>query len=104
MFFLRDDRIEFESHCKFLGVLIDESLRFGKHIEHVSGKFKKNTGISFRIRDLIPMDVRSTSIMPSFSLIYLIMWLTKGETSDSLIKPIIIQQKRIIRTIFNSSR
>ena len=33
--FLRDDRIELESHCKFLGVFIDEGLNIGIYVEHV---------------------------------------------------------------------
>ena len=56
--FLGDDKIELESYCKFLGVFVDESLNFGKHVEHVLGKISKNTGILFRIRDSLPMDAR----------------------------------------------
>ena len=57
-FFLGDDRIELESHCKFFGVFVDESLYFGKNVEYVSGKFSKNTGILYRIIDSLPMDAR----------------------------------------------
>ena len=101
---LGNNPLEIKSHCKFLGVILDENLQFSKHIEHVLVKLSKSSGILYRIRDSLPITAR-LNYYYAFIYPYLtynvIVW---GGSSAVHIKPIITQHKRIIRTICNSQR
>ena len=44
--------------CKYLGVYLDRKMNFSKHIEHVTKKVSRHTGILYRIRDYLPMKAR----------------------------------------------
>ena len=97
--YLNNIPISFSNNCKFLGTIIDEKLNFKNHIQCVLGKISRNTGVLYRIRDLLPTEVR---IKFYLSLVYpylsygITVW---GGTAQTHLQPLIIQQKRTIRTI-----
>ena len=101
---LQNDFIEFKNECNFLGTLLDNKLNFSGHINRVLNKLSKSTGILYKIRDMLPMQAR---INFYYSMIYpyltynIIVW---GNTHKIHIQPLIIQHKRIIRTLCNSDR
>ena len=59
--------IEFQSECKFLGVYLDDRLKFNHHIEFIRKKISKNIGVLYRIRDCVPHRVLKNLY---YSLIY----------------------------------
>ena len=89
--------------CKYLGVHLDNKLKFKDHINHINGKISRHTGILYRIRDKLPMKTRLdyyyAFIYPYLSY-NIIMW---GGTFDTHLLPLITQHNRIIRTITNAS-
>ena len=42
---------------KYLGLLIDEKLKWTDHIEHVYNKIIKYIGIFYKIRNKLPFDI-----------------------------------------------
>ena len=43
-------------HCvTFLGLMLDDKMKFDKHIQYICGKISKSIGILFRIRSLVPI-------------------------------------------------
>ena len=96
---MKGQNLEFVDFTKFLGITIDSNLKFDKHIEDICRKVSKSLGIIYRIRDYIPY----TSLRNLyFNLIhpYLIYCLPIfGATYDNHLQPLIILQKRAVRTI-----
>ena len=102
-FQLRGTCLDTNSHCKFLGVLLDEKLSFQQHISQVVSKTARNGGILFRIRGSLNAQA-CLNFYFSFILPYLsyniLVW---GSTTKNHLNPLILQQKRIIRTMTNST-
>ena len=86
-----------------MGVHIDNKLSFLKHINYLSGKISRSTGIFYRIRRFLPLKAR---IQFYYCFIYpylsycVIVW---GATFPTHLTNIIVQQKRIIRLIGDRS-
>ena len=97
--FLNGQCLEFVHFTKFLGVTIDDKLKYVKHVEEICCKVSKSLGIIYRIRDFIPNSCLRNLY---FNLIhpYMIYCLPIfGATYDNHLQPLILLQKRAIRTI-----
>ena len=96
---LNGNHVKFVNHARFLGVIIDDKFKYNKHICDVVGKIAKHAGILYKIKGNLPLFVR-LSYYNAFVLPYLsyniIHW---GGTNETHLKPLIVIQKRIIRTI-----
>ena len=46
-----------KTHGKFLGVYLDEELTFREHIQYVSNKVSKLTGLMYKLKQFFPCDV-----------------------------------------------
>ena len=44
-------------NSKFLGLHLDEAIKFNKHIEHISCKISKSIGILNRVKFIFPSDI-----------------------------------------------
>ena len=101
---LNDCILENLQHTKFLGVTIQNNLKWNLHIKNISSKLNQLSGILYRIRDYL--DRRSLKLFYN-GLIYPqlsyanIIW---GKTYQSHLKPLVTAQKRTIRTIMYRSR
>jgi hypothetical protein len=86
---------------KFLGVFIDDGLKFGSHISSICGKLSKSIGIMNKLKNYVPGNTL-IQLYYSFVYPYLIycnqIW---GGTFDNHLKPLITLQKRIILIITN---
>ena len=49
-----EQNLNFVEVTKFLGVFIDNRVKYDKHIDHVRNKISKSIGIMYRIRNFIP--------------------------------------------------
>ena len=91
--------LEFGTNCKYLGVLIDQNLKFMEHINYILEKLSRNTGILYSIRHFLP---KSAKLNFYYALFYphlnynIVIW---GGTSNQLMKKLSVQQKRIVRII-----
>ena len=97
-----DNDISPSNCCKYLGVHLDDRLTFKDHINYINGKISRHTGILYKIRSNLPMKTRLDYY---YAYIYpylaynITIW---GCTYPTHLKPLIIQQKRTIRTITNA--
>ena len=88
--------------CKFLGVCMDNKLNFKNHIGYIMGKISRHTGILYKIKGYLPFQSRCDYY---FSFIYpylsynVVVW---GGSYASHVKPLVIQHKRVIRTMMDA--
>ena len=94
--------IERVTVTKFLGVFLDEKLKWTAHLNHISNKISKGLGIIGRVRNIMPNDVLLTLY---YSLIYpyltycCIIW---GAASSTALHHLSVLQNRAIRLITRS--
>jgi Reverse transcriptase (RNA-dependent DNA polymerase) len=53
--FINNQRIAKVASCKYLGVIIDESLKWNEHIEYICKKLIKFTSIFYKLKDILPV-------------------------------------------------
>ena len=90
------------NETKFLGVIIDKSLSWLPHIEHLKKKLKCNSGMLNRIKDQIPSSHHKTLSHTLFEsdLSYgITVW---GGVSTNQLKPIFTTQKMCLRIMFGN--
>ena len=101
---LGNETLSVKNSCTFLGTKLDVQLNFSHHIKYVTNKLSKSLGILFKIRNSLPMEAR-LNYYYAFIYPYLsynvISW---GGTNRSHLLPLIVLQKRIIRTICDCKR
>ena len=92
----------FSPYCKFLGTFLDNKLNFSKHITHVIAKLSRGAGILYKIKDQLPIQARISyyyAMLYPFMSYNILIW---GSTYNNHMEPLVVQQKRIIRTIANA--
>ncbi len=95
----QDEVIHRVSSTKFLGVIIDDKLKWKEHITYVKNKVSKSFGILYKTRQYLDKctlrNLYYTFVYPY--LIYCVeVW---GNACSSYLEPLIIAQKQCIRTI-----
>ena len=91
--------VEEKDNLKYLGIVIDKSLKFTKHIDNLSSIISRNIGIIARVRFFL--DIKTTHLLyNSLILPYLnyccLIW---GSNYNSQIERLVILQKRAVRLI-----
>ena len=100
---IKGNSIEHRDFGKFLGVTVDSRLNFKRHISEVSAKISKSVGILFKLKPYLPSE---TLLIIYYSLVFpylnycSIVW---GNSSTSLVLPLVVLQKKCIRIICKSS-
>ena len=51
---INDFEVSYSDDAKYLGVIIDRSLSFGRHIREISGKISRSVGIMYRLSFYVP--------------------------------------------------
>ena len=93
------NKISLSHKFVLLGVIIDENLNFKVHIEAAVAKLARTTGILYKIKNSLS---RQAKLNYYYGFIYpfltynILIW---GSTNSIHLKPLIIQQKRIIRLL-----
>ena len=93
--------LEFTRCTRFLGILLDNKLRFDCHIQMTSLKISKAVGILYKVKNLIPfpcMKILYFSFINSYLQYGLVVW---GGTYPCHSLPLIMLQKTAIRLVFN---
>ena len=86
---------------RFLGIILDENLKFKDHVSYVTSKISKSIGILYKLRCLVSEHtLRSLyyALVFPYLLYGNIVW---GGTYVSHTQPVVILQKKIIRIISN---
>ena len=96
---INNNELNFVNETKFLGIFLDDKIKFDKHISYICGKISVSNGIMYRIRSLVPNScLRSIyfSIIHQYILYCLPIF---GATYNCYIEPLFLAQKRAVRTI-----
>ena len=91
--------IERKNEARFLGVIIDESLKWSRHIQTIICKMSRYVGIMYKIKKYLPLTAR-LQIYHSFIQSHLnycsLVW---GFTCKSNIEALFSKQKRGLRAV-----
>ena len=91
--------IERMREARFLGVIIDESLSWSKHIKTVQSKMARYVGIMYKIKKYLPLNARLQiyhSLIQSHVNYCSLVW---GFSAKSCIEKIFITQKKGLRAV-----
>ena len=101
---IHKNAISEKDHVKYLGIIIDSTLTWGKHIDNLSTKLSKNIGLLYKIRPFVNMKLMKTLY---YSLIYshlnyaIEVW---GSADNIHMNRILILQKKFVRLITFSDK
>ena len=97
---LKDNALDYNTSCKYLGIYIDKNLTFRDHVDFVVKKLNKFCGLMYRVRHFYPRrcllmfyDSFAKSVITYGLLVY-------GNTSKQNLEKIDRVQRKIIRAIF----
>ena len=96
-----DHVLDWETCGKFLGVVLDDKLRFDVHINQIACKVSKLIGLLCKLKIFFPSEILRSLYL---TLVYpylnycILAW---GSTNDSHLYPLLIAQKKIVRIISN---
>ena len=96
---LNDRPVVRKSSVKYLGVVIDDELKFGEHTREICTKVSRSVGVIYRIRDFLPQAVL---VRLYYNLIYPYLFYCNsiwGGTYATHLKNLVVLQKRSIRLI-----
>ena len=82
---------------KFLGVIIDEKLKWGPHIKYLNSKLKCEIGKLYKIKGCLPTELHANlyhTLFESHLGYGISVW---GGSSVRKLKPLFITQKKCIR-------
>ena len=85
--------------CVFLGIRLDDQLKFSSHIQYITSKLSKSLGILYKIRDSLPIQARINyyyAYMYPYVTYNITSW---GGTCEIHLHSLNILHKRIIKTI-----
>ena len=84
---------------KYLGILIDSQLTFKNHIDELSKKVSRAIGVLYKLRPYVTAKILTNvyyAIVYPFLLYGVVVW---GNACKTLLEPIHIMQKKIVRMI-----
>ena len=96
-----DQYIERSYSTKYLGIIIDYKLTWNDHVRYIQSKLSKSCGILYKVKHIL---TKETLHILYYSLIYPylqycnVVW---GMATKSVLNPLMLLQKRIVRIISN---
>ena len=94
--------IELETTVEYLGLIIDNNLKFTYHIQTITKKVSRNVGIFYRLKNYVPARVLLNlyySLVYPYLLYGNVAW---GGTNIQHLTPLLVLQKKIVRIITGS--
>ena len=88
---------------KFLGVIIDEKLKWGPHIKYLNSKLKCEIGKLYKMKGCLPTDLHANlyhTLFESHLGYGISVW---GGSSVRKLEPLFITQKKCIRIMFGDN-
>ena len=92
-------KIKHENHVRFLGVLLDSNLSWKTHLNELSKKLLKTVGLFYKIRHYAALDTLVLlyhGLFAPFISYGVSVW---GLTYPSMIEPVFVIQKKIMKVI-----
>ena len=97
--FINNIKIDYKSSTRFLGVIIDDKLKFNLHIKEISKKISKNVGVLYKLKQYVPQNTL-LSVYRSIIECYINYCnIIFGNASDIHLSPLVVSQKKAVRII-----
>ena len=99
---IADEYINFNREVKYLGVTIDDDLRFDSHVSNVCNKVSKNIGVLYRMSFYVP---NSVLLNAYYALVYPLLTycnIVWGGAAALHIDKLLFLQKKMVRILTNS--
>ena len=96
---LNNKQLKREYCIKYLGILIDSHLSWKPQVDFVVNKIRRNIGILSKLRHFVDLSILLKlyyALIYPFLIYGIIIW---GNTYETALKPILILQKKALRTI-----
>ena len=97
-------KIENTSHTKFIGIVVDQHLKFGEHIKYLKGKISRSIGVLYKAKKYLKetslLTIYNAFINPYF-MYCITVW---GNTYQTLLDPLLKLQKRSVRLVIGADR
>jgi hypothetical protein len=90
--------------AKYLGLVLDEHLKFDEHCKLLESKLTSSAGILWRMRNKLPVHIKKTIYHTLFESHLLYMNTLWGNACENVIKPLQSIQNRALRSVFNLER
>ena len=100
--FMNSETVKIKIKEDFLGLVMDDRLKFNNHIQLVCKKVSKTVGLLYRIKNYIPHNILVNlyySLVYPYFLYANLIW---GGTCETYLLPLVILQKRLVRVINNT--
>ena len=102
--FIKNTKIEEKQSFKYLGITIDNDLRFSKHSKHVVTKLLSNCSIFYKLRKVLRKSQMIKAFRTYIQPIVQYGVLIYGSTAITIIREIDKLVKRIVRLIFHRKK
>ena len=102
--FIKNTKIEEKQSFKYLGITIDNDLRFSKHSKHVVTKLLSNCSIFYKLRKVLRESQMIKAFRTYIQPIVQYGFLIYGSTTITTIREIDKVVKRIVRLIFHRKK
>ena len=102
--FIKGSKIEQTKSTTYLGVLLDDKLKWHEHIEYVANKLSEADGISCKRQRYVPQNLLTSEY---YSLAYSCSQyaiLCRGNASTKELNNLQVRQNRLVQAITNSFR
>ena len=99
--FMNNIKIDYASSTSFLGVTIDDKLKFNLHINEITKKISKNIGILYKLKQYVPCDTLLSvyrSIIECYMNYCILIF---GNAPYTHLSSLVIAQKKAIRIVAN---
>ena len=100
--YFREIAIEWVSDYKYLGLTLSNKMSFAPHIDLVSGRLSRFTGIFHHLRKIVPLSVLRT-LYHSFILPYITLHIEVwGSAPEVYIHGLSVKQNKLLRAILGT--
>jgi len=92
------------SEARYLGLIIDENLKWESHIRNVESKISNATAILWKMRYTLPIDTKKMiykSLIESHLSYMIAIW---GSATDSSLRSLQVTQNRALRNVYDLDR
>ena len=97
-----DHVLDRKTQGKFLGAILDEKLRFADHVDHITNKVSKLTGLMYKLKAIFPLEILKNLYLSLIYPYYNYCILAWGAANKSALQPLLLFQKKLVRIISNS--
>jgi hypothetical protein len=87
--------------AKYLGLILDENLKFDEHCKQLESKLASSAGILWKMRNKLPIYIKKKVYQTLFESHLLYMNVLWGTACDKVIKPLQTIQNRALRSVYN---